>query len=135
MAESALKNNGGMTLVEVLVALAITFIIFLGLSDAGIVALNENIKVSLRDEAVSVAEEEMQKARRTLFANLYAAPDNVAVALPDVVRQLRGVNQTYHVSRTVNKLDTENIQVTTNIGWDRHQKSYSHQVVTIVRKR
>jgi Tfp pilus assembly protein PilV len=39
-----------MTLVEVLIALAITFIIFLGLSDAGLVVLNENIKNSLRDE-------------------------------------------------------------------------------------
>ena len=55
-----------MTLVEVLVSLVIVFIIFLGLSASGLVVLNENIKNELRDEAVSVADEEVQVARRAL---------------------------------------------------------------------
>lgn len=124
-----MKNDRGMTLVEVLVALAITFIIFLGLSDAGIVVLNENIKNSMRDEAVSVAETEMQEARRTLFAGLVSKP------LFHVPRRIRGFTADYRVTWTVAPLDTENKQVTITVAWDRHQKTYSHQVLAIVRQR
>jgi len=52
------KNNAsGMTLVEVIVSLAIVFVVFLGLSASGLVVLNENIKNDFRDEAVNVAEQ------------------------------------------------------------------------------
>ena len=64
------KNRHGMTLVEVLVAMAIVFIVFLGMSSAGLVVLDQNIKNSQRDEAVSVAEMEMQQVRNTPFATI-----------------------------------------------------------------
>lgn len=73
-----MKNNGGMTLVEVLVAMAIVFIVFLGLSSGGIVVLDQNIKNSQRDEAVSVAEMWMEKVRNTPFIDLTSATDNVS---------------------------------------------------------
>jgi prepilin-type N-terminal cleavage/methylation domain-containing protein len=133
MAGSALKNNGGMTLVEVLVALAITFIIFLGLSDAGLVVLNENIKNSLRDEAVSVAEAEVQAVRNMPFASLPVA-DNTLTFTP-APRMIRGLSASYSVTRSFRYLDTENREVTITVTWDRQQKSYSHQVITIVRQR
>jgi prepilin-type N-terminal cleavage/methylation domain-containing protein len=133
MAESALKNNGGMTLVEVLVALAITFIIFLGLSDAGLVVLNENIKNSLRDEAVSVAEAEVQAVRNMPFASLPVA-DNTLTFTP-APRMIRGLSASYSVTRSIRYLDPQNRELTVDVVWNRHQKSYSHRVVTIVRQR
>jgi prepilin-type N-terminal cleavage/methylation domain-containing protein len=129
----ASKNSGGMTLVEVLVALAITFIIFLGLSDAGLVVLNENIKNSLRDEAVSVAEAEVQAVRNIPFANFPLA-DNTVTFTPSP-RMIRGLSASYSVTRSIRYLDAENREVTINVGWTRQQKSYNHQVITIVRQR
>ena len=42
----ARKNSAsGMTLVEVIVALAIVFIVFLGMSSGGMVVLDQNIKI------------------------------------------------------------------------------------------
>jgi type IV pilus assembly protein PilV len=127
-----------MTLVEVLVALAIVFIIFLGLSDAGLVVLNENIKNSMRDEAVSVAELEMQQVRNIPFSNINSI-DNTTHS---VTRQIRGFTADYTVRRTVANPDNStpatdptNRQVTINVGWTRHQKSYAHQLVTIARQR
>jgi prepilin-type N-terminal cleavage/methylation domain-containing protein len=125
------KNNAsGMTLVEVLVAMAIVFIIFLGMSSGGIVVLNENIKNDLRDEAVSVAEMEMQRVRSIPFADV----DNNSRIEP---RQIRGLNMNFTVNRTVLDLNAQNKQVTANVSWTRWennaQKSYSHQVMTIVR--
>ena len=72
-----MKNNDGMTLVEVLVAMAIVFIVFLGMSSAGLVVLDQNIKNSQRDEAVSVAEMEMQQVRNTFFDNIVSTPRRV----------------------------------------------------------
>jgi len=134
-----LKNNGGMTLVEVLVAMAIVFVVFLGMSSAGIVVLDQNIKNSQRDEAVSVAEMEMQQVRNIPFATI--ANDNHIVS-----RQIRGLNVGYTVARTVANpdgttpaTDPNNRQVTINVTWNRIEnqqtRSYNHRVLTIVRLR
>jgi prepilin-type N-terminal cleavage/methylation domain-containing protein len=134
-----LKNNGGMTLVEVLVALAIVFIVFLGMSSAGLVVLDQNIRNSQRDEAVSVAEMEMQEARNIPFATI--ANDNHIV-----YRQIRGLNVGYTVARTVANpngttpaTDPNNRRVTINVTWSRivnnQTRTYNHTVLTIVRSR
>ena len=123
--------------------MAIVFIIFLGMSSAGLVVLDQNIKNSLRDEAVSVAEMELQQVRNTLFATLASAPDNVSVSFDNVSRQIRGLNVNYGVFRTVKHLDPLNslgpLQVSINVMWNRienHQtRSYNHTVQTIVRQR
>jgi type II secretory pathway pseudopilin PulG len=122
-----------MTLVEVLVSLVIVFIIFLGLSGSGLVVLNENIKNEMRDEAVSVADNAVQAARRTSFDNLVTLPAD------NVLRLVRNVNRPFTVTQTVTSLDGDNRQVTVNVGWTRLEnaqiRSYSHQVATIVRRR
>jgi Tfp pilus assembly protein PilV len=127
-----------MTLVEVLVAMTIVFIIFLGMSGAGLVVLDQNIKNSQRDEAVSVAEMELQQVRNTPFNTLTLAPDNVSVSIDNVSRQIRGLNMNYGVWQTVNHLDGNNLQVAVRVTWNRienHQtRSYDHTVLTIVRQ-
>ena len=134
-----MKNNGGMTLIEVLVALAIVFIVFLGMSSAGLVVLDQNIRNSQRDEAVSVAEMEMQEARNIPFATI--ANDNHIV-----YRQIRGLNVGYTVARTVANpngttpaTDPNNRRVTINVTWSRivnnQTRTYNHTVLTIVRSR
>jgi len=134
-----LKNSAGMTLIEVLISMVIVFILFLGLSGAGIFVFNENIKNDLRDEAVSVADNEVQSTRRILFANL----DN---ATHVEYRQIRRLNDNvsiapgvkYTVTRTVSTLDPQNKQVTINVVWNRLEnnkpKTYTHQVISIVRR-
>jgi type II secretory pathway pseudopilin PulG len=128
-----------MTLVEVLVAMAIVFIVFLGLSSAGLVVLDQNIKNSQRDEAVGVAEMEMQHVRNTLFSDLASASDNVSVFIENVPRRIRGLNMNYGVWRTVNHLDVNTLQVTIRVMWNRIEnrqtRSYDHTVLTIVRQR
>jgi Tfp pilus assembly protein PilV len=123
-----------MTLVEVIVAMAILFIIFLGMSSAGLVVLNQNIKNYQRDEAVSVAEMEMQQVRSVPFDNV------VSDGTPrHVFRKIRGLNVDYTVNRTVLLLNFENKQVTNSVNWTRWEnnapKVYSHQVMTIVRRK
>jgi len=121
-----------MTLIEVLVAMAIVFIVFLGMSSAGLVVLDQNIKNSQRDEAVSVAEMEMEKVRSIPFA----AIDNDSRIES---RRIRGLNVGYNVVRTVLPLDSNNRRVTINVTWNRIEnqqtRTYNHTVLTIVRSR
>jgi Tfp pilus assembly protein PilV len=123
-----------MTLIEVLVAMAIVFIVFLGMSSAGLVVLDQNIKNSQRDEAVSVAEMEMQQVRNIPFATI--ANDNHIV-----YRQIRGLNVGYTVARTVAVpgADPNNRLITISVTWTRIEnsqtRSYNHTVLTIVRSR
>ncbi len=131
-----MKNKEGMTLIEVLIAILIIFIVFLGLSGAGIFVLNENIKNSLRDEAVSVAGMEMEQVRNMSFAALY---DNTAPQpTSPVVRQIRGLTVNYGVTRTVTILNLNNLQVSINVTWTRTEnnqtKSYNDNIATIVRR-
>lgn len=132
-----MKDNDGMTLVEVLVAMAIVFIIFLGMSSAGLVVLDQNIKNSQRDEAVSVAEMEMERVRNIPFLTI---TDNNHVE----TRQIRGLSVGYTVARTVANPngstpanDPNNRRVTINVTWSRIEnqqtKTYNHTVLTIVR--
>jgi Tfp pilus assembly protein PilV len=128
-----------MTLVEVIVAMAIVFIVFLGMSSAGLVVLDQNIKNSQRDEAVSVAETEMEDVRSIPFAAI--ANDNHVV-----YRQIRGMNVGYSVARTVANpngttpaTDPNNRRVTVSVTWNRIEnqqtKTYNHTILTIVRLR
>jgi len=125
-----------MTLIEVLIAIVITFIVFLGLSGSGIFVLNENIKNSLRDEAVSVAGMEMEQIRNFPFDNLYSAPGTQSV--DNVTRQIRGLTVNYGVTRTVTILDLNNLQVSINVTWTRTEnnqtRSYNDNIATIVRR-
>jgi Tfp pilus assembly protein PilV len=127
-----------MTLVEVLVAMAIVFIVFLGMSSAGLVVLDQNIKNFQRDEAVSVAEMEIQRVRNTPFNVLTLAPDDVAVSIDNVSRRIRGLNTNYGVWRTVDHLNVNNLAVTLRVTWNRIEnqqtRSYNHTVATIVRQ-
>ena len=131
-----MKNKEGMTLIEVLIAVVITFIVFLGLSGSGIFVLNENIKNSLRDEAVSVAGMEMEQIRNFPFDNLYSAPGTQSV--DNVTRQIRGLTVNYGVTRTVTILDLNNLQVSINVTWTRTEnnqtRSYNDNIATIVRR-
>lgn len=121
------KDNAGFTLVELVMAMAIMFIVFLGLAGVAMTGLEYNIQNALRDEAVSVAERTMNEVRSLPFANIVdsTVQDNVAV---------RGFNVTYTVTTTVGSPDTNLRQVTMVVGWTRHGKAYSHTFSSLVRR-
>ena len=131
MARSARKNERGLTLLETVVALAIIFIVFLGLTDAGLLVMEHNIRNTVRDEGVSVTEFEMAAVSNIPFA---ALPVGVT-ARPVVSRQIRGLTMNYTPSWTITALNADNRQVVVNVGWSRRGKTYNHQATTIVRNR
>ncbi|HBO69295.1 MAG TPA: hypothetical protein DD658_03770 [Deltaproteobacteria bacterium] len=131
MARSARKSERGLTLLETVVALAIIFIVFLGLTDAGLLVVEYNIRNTIRDEGVSVAESEMAAMRNIPFAALTVG----VTARPVVAQRIRGLTVNYTPSWTITTLNADNLQVVVNVGWNRRGIAYSHQATTIVRNR
>jgi len=123
----ARKNSEGYTFVEVLVSLVIVMIVFVGLTETGLITIEMNIRNTLRDEAVHVAEQELSALRATSFAGV------VSQTRPDISRQVRGLTVVYRSNWAVTDLNGTNKQVAVMVTWTRKGKNYAHQAITIVR--
>jgi prepilin-type N-terminal cleavage/methylation domain-containing protein len=136
MVASLPKNERGLTLIELMVSMVIIFIVFMGLTDAGIIVLDQNVRNALREEAILVADNVVAHARNTPKAALDSSPTLNFV----VRREFRGRAIDYNVTRAVNPLsDGNNTEVTVTVNWQRQAymgkwqtRSYSHQVTTMV---
>ena len=128
MGPAVWNDNRGLTLIEVMISLVIVFIVFIGLSSSGLLVLEENIRNSLRDEAVAVSEREVQHARNLPLDNV------VSGTRPAVTFPFRGLVVTYTPSWTVSVLDGSTKQLNVAVTWNRRGRTYSHQVATIVRQ-
>lgn len=132
------KNDGGMTLVEVIISMLIVFIFFWGISAGGLIVLDENIKNDQRDEAVSIAEEAMLQMRNTSYDDLVPKFNNVA---DNVLRRIRGYDRNYTVRRTVT-VNGDLAELGVIVTWIRNDgkvggnraRPYSHVLNTIVRR-
>lgn len=124
------KDSKGFTLVELVMAMAIMFIIFLGLAGVAMTGLEYNIQNALRDEAVSVGESRMNQVRSQPFDNI------VTPSLPENVSSpVRGFDAAYTVTTSVATPDTDLKQITMVVAWTRNGKSYSHTFSSLVRRR
>lgn len=132
MAEPAKRDERGLTLVEVLVALAIVFIVFLGLTDSGLVALEYNIQNGLREEGVQVADDVIAASRNLPFLTLSGMLGTDPTQT--VTRQVRNLSWPYQYTRTITALNADNIQVSVNVHWQRKGRTFTHQAVAIVRR-
>ncbi len=134
----AMKDSRGLTLVEVLVAMLVSFIVFLGLTETIVVAVNANVQNALREEAVRVAEEEINAARAIAFDNIII-PSALLPASDNVVRSFRNMTINYGVTRSVTNAEANLKQVTVTVSWTRVKRynnaNYSITFSTIVRKR
>ena len=76
------RNNRGLTLVEILVALVITLVVFLGLMQTAMLSMDVNTNNQLREEAVSIAERRIRELRDLSAANLPAGTWTPAETVP-----------------------------------------------------
>jgi len=67
---TVLRDNKGVTLVEVLIAVVITLIVFMGLIQASILSIGVNMRNDLRDEAVRLSSDIMSQLRAAPFDDI-----------------------------------------------------------------
>ena len=110
----------GLTLIEVLVAMVITAVILLGSMAAISYSYRQNVENSIRDEAVKVAQEQMEQYRDSGGCDA------------SVVRQFRNFTVSFSISLTTIDHDpVKQLQITVswNHPWEEAQPNvYTHSV-------
>jgi prepilin-type N-terminal cleavage/methylation domain-containing protein len=146
MEQRVLKNNKGLTLVEVLIAMVVFLLVSLAMMQTALVGIDANSRNFLRDEAVNVTEMRMNEARNVPFASLISDAADVPI-----VRNIRNMTGgvTFNTRVVVTELDGDGnlgtddanikqINVTTTWEWRDNTvangNAYTHRISTI-RKR
>jgi type II secretory pathway pseudopilin PulG len=130
-----------MTLIEILIAFSILAIVFTGLIQSMLVAINTNVQIELREGAVAVADERMTEIRNTPFSAPTASTNDLTdtgpggVDDPDISKSVRSATFTFKPHRTVTALTDNTKQVVLQIGWTYRGANYQHTVSTVVRSK
>lgn len=152
-----LNNKKGMTLVEVLIAMVVFLLVFLALMQTALVSIDSNMTNALRDEAVSVAEKQMNEVRDLPFTSttdsLTGASDAAAPVTTGcfggspcpanfpatgtvVKRNFRNITDfCFCTNKTVTGLATDTKQVNITVGWKwKGIDTPLYTISTVVRK-
>jgi type II secretory pathway pseudopilin PulG len=131
------RGRGGVTLVELVVAMAVLFIVSLGLLETARIAVEFNVRNAIREEAVRVAEQTLDDQVRTnSFAALYAAagaPPGTTVSLGKVTREIRRLNVTYDVQRTLTRLNANIVRIAVQASYTRRGATVPVVMTSLVR--
>jgi prepilin-type N-terminal cleavage/methylation domain-containing protein len=129
-----LKNNKGLTLVEVLIAMVVFLLVSLAMMQTALVGIDSNMINVLRDEAVRIAEENMISARNTPF-DILLTDTPVTVS-----RDFKNKKDfPYRVTRTVTDHGLNNKEINIVVRWDWKDQTiangnpYTHSITTILR--
>lgn len=142
----------GFTLVEVVIALTISLLVFFALMQTALVSIDSNMKNNLRDEAANIAAMRMEQARNlkytlsadNLLSDATAIPAGdigdcpttpAAFAAGEVVtRNFRNIaGFKFCTNRAVTAIDSNTKRVTIRVGWKWRNEDYNHNISTIVR--
>jgi type II secretory pathway pseudopilin PulG len=144
-----------MTLVEVLVALLISLMVFLALMQTALVSIDSNMRNVLRDEAVKVAEMRMNIVRSSLYGAVTSDAGSLASCSSDCptgfsgtgvcaskdVRNIPNFNFCSNVTcielggdGDCSTDDAENKQVNITVGWKWKDEDYTHRISTVKRR-
>ena len=128
MAPSAYRNDHGFSLIEVLVSLLVTLLVFVALMQTAMISINSNMRNVLRDEAVAVAGAQMNQMRSIPYKSLAVGATSAAVT-----RSLRNIPTfNYTVTQSVTALGSDDKQVNITVSWQWKNKSYTHSIGTIL---
>jgi type II secretory pathway pseudopilin PulG len=142
-----LRNERGVSLVEVMIALVVLLLVFMGLMQSALLSIDHNLRNVLRDEAVRIADQRMNGRlmlddKITFYDGLRIIPfsgaptslNNIATGkwtAPVVVtRYFRNLQKQYRVCWRITGLDTETIRIDVAVGWDHKKENALQQVGT-----
>jgi len=155
--EVVLLNKRGLTLVEVLIAMTLSLMVFLALMQTALVGIDSNMRNTLRDEAVNIAAERMNEARNIQFVSLVSDTGSLsgcdcpsASKFPYTMgscieRNLKSISGfDFCTNLTCKELDGvdnncatddgNNKEITITVGWKWKGEDYTHSISTIMRR-
>ena len=129
------RSFRGVSLVEVLIALTILLIVFMGLIQASLVSIQSNMRNLLRDEAVAITSEQISELRGAEYDDMNADDtiDAANLNLPAMTvtrnyRNAAAVN--FGIARNIQALDANNKQITVTTTWQWQGEPFQHQIMT-----
>jgi type IV pilus assembly protein PilV len=133
MLQTALKNNRGLTLVEVTISLVVLLLVMLALMQTALLSIDSNMLNVLRDNAVNIAEEQMKEARSTAFDSVTSS------AAAPVLRNIRNISDfSYSAATAVTNINIDTKQIVVTVSWDWKQRTaangdpYTHTISSIL---
>jgi type II secretory pathway pseudopilin PulG len=119
-------DNGGMVLVELMVAMVILLLVSMALMQTALVSIDANTRNVLRDEAVRLAEAKMDELRN----RDYPGSTTVVNSMDTVEMPVRNMMNFAYIINTA-KIDTANSQMTVTVDWEWRDDYNSHTITTI----
>jgi len=106
-------------------------IVFTGLVTTSAVVMSMNVDNLLRNEATSVADQQITQMQNTPFNSL---PSVYTTTTTTVTKNLRGIeNFPFTCTQTVNPLDANNKSVIIKVSWTRKGQTKTQTYATLVR--
>lgn len=133
-----LRLKKGLTLIEVLIALVVTLVLFLALIQSALLSIGSNTRNVLRDEAVSIAEMRMRELRALPFDHVNLTAQSLTDE-PLIKRDFRKFTDPVEFTPTVTITDIPAVspiakRIDITISWTvPGGESFSHSVSTIKR--
>lgn len=116
------KGVTGFTLIEIMIALVVLLIVFLGLMQGVLVSIDTNMRNVLREEAINIAQTQMNGQKDIMFVNL-----NAGTTTATVLRNFRNVtNFAYTAATTVTVMDLGHKQVVVTVSWTWKGQTYNY---------
>jgi len=135
---TALLNKKGVSLVEVVIALTVLLIVFLGLIQAAALSINHNMRNVLRDEAVAITSDQISRLRGRSFddmdgtAGTDPSPANFNMNQTRTYKNIAPL--TFTVAANIVSLDADNKQITVTTTWAWMGENFQHQILTTRRR-
>jgi type IV pilus assembly protein PilV len=122
---NVMRNSKGFSLIEVLTAIAILIISMLGVLNTMVVAIDHNLSNILRDEAVSIAQQQMSELRNQAF-------DSLSNGSTSVTRNFRKLTKTFTVQWTASSLSTNSIAMQVVVSWTFKGLGHQHSITSVI---
>ena len=145
MAQTVIRDNRGITLIEVLISFLLVMVTSLALIQSSLVAMNTNVINELRNDTVRLAEQKMNELRNTPFP---APPATHALTAlpppgakdPAITRKVRATSCDFTPSWMVKDIGFDSAgqanlkQINLTITWTYKNVNYQYNVSTVVRR-
>lgn len=120
------NDNGGFTLIEVMVAILIMMVGMIGVLQSLNVAMEHNLKNQMRDQGVYLGEKVLNDMRGQAFDATAVFYNQTTIPV-----NIRGLPSRYTVDRTVTPLGKDTTQYEVTVGWTYKGRGFQNRVVTV----
>jgi len=131
--EQHVKSSNGFTILEVLVALFLFSFILLGTLGIFLKTYDYSLKNELRNQAVKIAQEELEKYRNMDFNSILSESTTCSSSMDKVERQVRNENFVFIVARNITEEVPDSVKkIEITICWNVKGKEYNYTATTLI---